>query len=166
METRNKLWLIALSVLVGISLLVNGFLMMRVLQARDAALEAVVMARDNLAVLSAESVIVPVRVDQEIPFDTVIPIDQTFSVPLDFEYTLSTVVNTWVNIPVLGRQNVSIPVDTVVPVSYTLEIPIRVDFPISLTYHLQTEIPVAVDIPLEIRASLDTVLSQIEDGLR
>lgn len=162
----NKLWLLALSALVLFSLALNGFLLFSIERARDAALEAVAVARNQVATLSQEPLIVPIKVEQSIPISTVISIDQSFNIPLDFEYNLSTTVNTSVNIPLLGRQNISFPVDTVIPIQYTFQTPIRVDVPISLTYDLQTEIPVAMSIPPEIRASLDNVLAEIEAGLK
>ena len=116
--------------------------------------------------MGSEPFVTQVSVDQEIPFNTTIPISQTFTVPLNIQYPLSTVVNTYVNVPILGRQDIAIPIETIIPIQYTLDVPIQVDVPISLTYHLQTEIPVEVAIPPEIRAPLDEILRQIEDGLQ
>jgi hypothetical protein len=46
-------------------------------------------------------------------------------VPFEMDYSLSTVVNTYINIPILGRQSVAVPVDAVIPISETFEIPFR-----------------------------------------
>ena len=166
MKSRVFVWLVILTVLVTLSLALNGYLLVTLLNVRKAALGAVTTARNNLAVIGSEPFVTQVSVDQEIPFNTTIPISQTFTLPLNIQYPLSTVVNTYVNVPVLGRQNIAIPIETIIPIEYTLEVPIRVDVPISLTYHLQTDIPVEVAIPPEIRAPLDDVLRQIEDGLQ
>lgn len=166
MKSRTFAWFVILTVLVILSLALNGYLLITLLSVRRAALEAVNTARNSLAVMGSEPFVTQVSVDQEIPFDTTVPISQTLVVPLDIQYPLSTVVNTFVSVPVLGRQNIAIPIETIIPIEYTLEVPIQVEIPISLTYHLQTEVPVEVAIPPEIRAPLDDVLRQIEDGLQ
>ena len=163
---KSRTWLIALTVLVVFSLALNGYLITTLLNVRQTALDAITTARNSLALMGSQPFITQVSIDQEIPFDTVVPINQTFSVPLNIEYPLSTVVNTYVNIPVLGRQEISLPIETIIPIQYTLDVPIAVDVPISLTYHLQTEVPVEVEIPPEIRAPLDEVLRQIQVGLQ
>lgn len=166
MKSRVYIWLTILTVLVVLSLALNGYLLVTLLNVRQAALEAVATARNNLAMMGSEPFVTQVNVDQEIPFDTMVPISQTLAVPLDIQYPLSTVINTYVNVPVLGRQNIAIPIETVIPIQYTLEVPIQVDIPISLTYRLQTEVPVEIAIPPEIRAPLDEILNNIEAGLQ
>jgi len=163
---KSRIWLIVLTVLVVFSLALNGYLVATLLGVRQTALDAVATARNNLAQLGSQPFVTQVSIDQEIPFDTVVPINQTLTVPINIDYPLSTVVNTAVNIPVLGRQEISLPIQTTIPIRYTLEVPIAVDVPISLTYHLQTDVPVEVVIPPQIRAPLDDVLRQIESGLR
>lgn len=163
---KSRIWLIVLTVLVVFSLALNGYLVVTLLNVRHTALDAITTARNNLASLGSQPFVTQVNIDQEIPFNTVVPIDQTFSVPLNIEYPLSTVVNTYVNIPVLGRQEIALPIETTIPIQYTLDVPVAVDVPISLTYHLQTEVPVEVVIPPEIRAPLDEVLQQIQVGLQ
>ena len=163
---KSRVWLVVLTVLVLISLALNGLLIFALLNVRQTALDVIATARNNLALVGSAPFVTQVSVDQEIPFETTVPISQTFSVPLDIDYPLSTVIKTYVNVPVLGRQELAIPIETLIPIRYTFDVPIQLEVPISMTYRLQTEIPVAVAIPSEIRAPLDEVLQQIEAALR
>jgi hypothetical protein len=106
-----------------------------------------------------------VAVDQPIPIQADVPIDQVFVVPIDFVYPLETVVNTYVDIPVLGRQEITVPVETTIPINHTFEVPIQMTIPISVTYHLQTDIPVEVAVPPEVLQSLETLLAELSEGL-
>lgn len=163
---KQKSWLTALTILVIISLGLNGVLIFALFKARDTALDTLASVRNSVAVMGAEPLTTVVNVDQDIPFDTVIPIKQTVTIPLDITYPLSTVINTYVNVPVLGRQDIAVPIDTLIPLKYDLTVPIDMDFPISLTYRLQVDVPVSFEIPAEIRAPIDTVLQQAESALR
>jgi hypothetical protein len=166
MKPFTRIWLVVLTILVVVSLALNGYLLLILSHVRQGTLDVIVNTRNNLAALSSEPIVIPIAVDQEIPFNTSEPISQTLVLPLDIEYPLSTVINTFVDVPILGRQDIALPIETIIPIQYTLEVPIQVDVPISLTYHLQTEVPVEVTIPPEIRSLLDEVLRQAETGLQ
>ena len=166
MKPFARIWLVVLTILVVASLALNGYLLLIIGTVRQGALDVIVNTRNSLATLSSEPIVVPITVDQEIPFNTSVPISQTLVLPLDIDYPLSTVVNTFVDVPILGRQDITFPIETIIPIQYTLEVPIQVDVPISLTYRLQTEVPVEITVPPEIRSSLDEVLRQAETGLQ
>jgi hypothetical protein len=166
MKPYARIWLVVLTILVLLSLALNGYFFLIISNVRQSTLDMITNARVSLAMLSNEPIVVQVEVDQEIPFNTSVPISQTLVVPLDIDYPLSTVVNTFVNIPILGRQDIAIPIETMIPIQYTLEVPIQVEVPISLTYHLQTTVPVEVAIPPEIGLSLDEMLRQAEERLQ
>jgi len=166
MKPYARIWLVVLTILVLASLALNAYFFVIITSFRQGALDMVANARAELATFGNEPIVVEVQVDQEIPFDTTIPISETFILPLDIDYPLSTVINTYVNLPVLGRQDLAIPIETIIPIEYTLDVPIRVDVPISLTYHLQTTVPVEVALPPEIGLSLDAMLRQVEEGLQ
>jgi hypothetical protein len=166
MKPYAKIWLVVLTILVLASLALNGYFFFIISNVRQGTLDVVAKARNSLALLSSEPVVIRVTVDEEIPFNTTVPISQTVVLPLDINYPLSTVINTYVNIPLLGRQDIALPIETMIPFQYTFEVPIQVEVPISLTYRLQTEIPVEVAIPPEIRAPLDDALRQVEEGLQ
>jgi hypothetical protein len=86
-------------------------------------------------------------------------------VPLDFEYPLNTVINTYVDIPLLGRQDIAVPVETVIPINTMLDIPIQMDFPISVTYQLQTVIPVEVQLPPTLLDTFEGFIEQLNVAL-
>jgi hypothetical protein len=166
MKPFARIWVVVLTILVLASLALNAYFFVIITGFRQGALDMVANARAELATFGNEPIIVQVQVDQEIPFDTTIPISETFVLPLDIDYPLSTVINTYVNLPVLGRQDLAIPIETNIPIQYTLEVPIQVEVPISLTYRLQTTVPVEVVLPPDIRLSLDEALQQVEAGLQ
>lgn len=166
MKPYARVWLVVLTILVLASLALNAYFFVIITGFRQGALDMVSNARAELATFGNEPIVVQVQVDQEIPFDTSIPISETFVLPLDINYPLSTVINTYINLPILGRQDLAIPIEAVLPIQYTLEVPIQVEVPISLTYRLQTEVPVEIAIPPEIRLSLDEALQQVEEGLQ
>ncbi len=166
MKPFARIWLVVLTILVLASLALNGYFYLIITGFRQGTRDMIANARVGLAAFGDEPVVVQVQVDQQIPLNTSVPISQTLVIPLDMNYPLSTVVNTFINIPVLGRQDIAIPIQTVIPIQYTLEVPIQVEVPISLTYHLQTTVPVEVVIPPDIRLSLDEMLRQAEEGLQ
>lgn len=166
MKPFARIWMVVLTILVFVSLALNGYFFLIISNVRQGTLEVIGGVRESLATLGSEPFVIQVDVDQVIPFNTTVPISETFILPLDIDYPLSTVINTYFNIPFLGRQEIAIPIETIIPIQYTLEVPIRVDVPISMTYHLQTSVPVEVALPPEIGLSLDEMLRQVEEGLQ
>ena len=163
---HRKTWLLILTVLTVISLTLNGLLLFTLFKVRENALGTLTSVRNTVALMGTEPMTMTVHIDQMIPFNTVLPLSQTLTIPLDIVYPLSTVVNTYVNIPVLGRQDIALPIDTEIPIQYDLTVPLALDVPISLTYPLQVDVPVAIKIPPELRTPIDDVLQQIETALR
>ena len=166
MKPFARIWMVVLTILVFLSLALNGYFFLIIRNAQKGTLEVIGSARESLAALGSEPFVVQVEVDEAIPFNATVPISETFILPLDIDYPLSTVINTYINLPLLGRQDLAIPIETIIPIEYTLDVPIRVEVPISLTYHLQTTVPVEVALPPEIGLSLDEMLRQVEEGLQ
>lgn len=163
--TKLRTWRLLISALVVLLLLVNGLVIFTLLRVRSRMEETIITARNALATTAAESLVFDVSVDQPIPIRADVPIDQVFEVPLVFAYPLETVVNTYVDIPLLGRQDIALPIETVIPISYTIAIPVQVSVPISVTYRLQTEIPVEVALPPDLLQSLDALLGDLAQEL-
>jgi hypothetical protein len=166
MKPFTRIWLVMLTILVVASLALNGYFLLIISNVQQEALDMITSARVNLAAFGAEPLVVQVQVDEEIPFNTTVPISETFTLPLDIDYPLSTVINTYVDLPLLGRQDLALPIETILPIQYTLEVPIQTEVPISLTYHLQTTVPVEITLPPEISQSLDEMLRQAEGRLK
>ncbi len=163
---KSRAWMIILTVLVIGSLALNGALIYTLFVARGAALDSLAEMRSTVATISRQPLVMQVHVEQDVPLETVVPISRTMSVPLDFNYPLSTVVNTGFNVPLLGRQEVAIPIETIIPIQYTVDVPLQIEIPISLTYHLETDLPVQVQLPPELGSQMDQVLAQLEQSLQ
>lgn len=155
-------WRLAVSVLVLSSLLLNVALVITLLGMKAELVAALESMRDAAVEAESRPLTLDVAVDREIPVQMTVPIDQTFDIPLDLTYPLNTVINTYITLPVLGRQNITLPVDTVLPISTTVAVPIRAEVPISLTYHLQTDLPVQVQFPLKLSEPLDMLIEGLK----
>ncbi len=164
--TKLRSWRVVISVCVAISLLLNVVLIVGLLRVREGLQSALTVAGNALALSTSEPLSFVVSVDQAIPIQTTIPIEQSFAVPLELDYPLKTVVNTYIDIPLLGRQDIAVPVEMVIPISTTLEIPIQMQIPISVTYQLQTEIPVEVQLPPTLLDTLAGLIEQLDAGLQ
>ena len=164
MKTRIALVVLALGLL--LSLAINAFVVWQVLSFKAAAFNTVVSARAALSDFTMEPFTTMVQVDQVLPLAVEIPINQTFTVPIDTTYSLDTIVNTTIAIPLLGPQNIAVPIRGEIPLQLTLEIPVRMTVPISTSYHLQVSLPVEVSLPPEVLEALDQTLQEIETGLR
>jgi len=158
-------WRVLISVLVLASLAGNVFLIRSLIGAEKTLNQARDTARDALLSLESEPMVISVAIDEEIPIRTTVSFSDTLTVPFELDYTLSTVVNTYINIPILGRQSVAVPVNAVIPISETFEIPIAVSVPVSMTYPLELDIPVAVEIPAEMITGWVTYLDALDLGL-
>jgi len=164
--TKLPIWRVVISVLIAISLLLNVVLIVGLLRVREGLQSALTVAGNALALSTSEPLAFVVSVDQAIPIQTTVPIEQSFVVPIELDYPLETVVNTYIDIPLLGRQDIAVPVEMVIPISTTLEIPIQMEIPISVTYQLQTEIPVEVQLPPTLLDTLADLIEQLGAGLQ
>ncbi len=164
--TKLRSWRVVISGFVAISILLNVVLIVGLLRTREGLRSALTVAGHAVSLSTSEPFAVVVSVDQMIPVQTTVPIEQSFAVPLELDYPLSTVVNTYIDIPLLGRQDIAVPVEMVIPISTTLEIPIQMAIPISVTYHLQTEIPIEVQLPRTLLETLANLIEQLDAGLQ
>jgi len=162
----RKTWLTILTILTIISLILNGILLFALFKVRANALEALGAVRNTVALLGTDPITMDVHVDQMIPFNMVLPLNETVTIPLDIVYPLDTIINTYVDIPVIGRQDIAVPINAQIPIQYDLTVPIALNVPISLTYPLQVDVPVVIEIPPELRVPIEAVLQQIEAALR
>ena len=162
---KSHTWTIFLTLLVLLSLALNALLLYVLWNVQSAALVSLTEMRNQLISLSRQPLTMQVHLEQDVPLETTVPISQTMNVPLDFDYPLSTVVNTSFNVPLLGKQEVAIPIETIIPIQYTVAVPLQMEVPISFTYHLETDLPVQVQPPAELGAQLDSILARLEQSL-
>jgi hypothetical protein len=160
------IWRYAVSFLAIVSLIVNGVLGLALLEIRQGMQSALTAARDSLEVARTEPVRFTVSVYEQVPINTTLPLSDTFTVPIRFDFPLSTQVTTHINIPILGRQEIVVPVDATIPVSQTLEIPLRMTVPIHITPTLDMDVPVEVVLPAELIDALEDFIDNYEAGLR
>ncbi len=165
---QRLLWILLLISLVlnGLALFWLGTMQQGLKNARLQLLEMVSAARVELQEVSARPIELQIAIDQEIPISNTVTISDTFSVPVNTVLPFSTQVNTAINIPLLGRQDITLPVSGSVPISVTFEIPLQADFPISMTHRLILDLPVSVTLPTELLQPIDQVLQRVEDGVR
>ncbi|MDW7739033.1 MAG: hypothetical protein SCJ97_03100 [Bacillota bacterium] len=149
-----------------ISLLVNIFVVSNIIRFRNDALSVIVTTRDGLSRLTSEPFIAEVAVDQVIPLELEIEIDETINVPIDTTYYLDTTVQTTVVLPLVGPQRITIPIRENIPLQLELALPVQLNFPISTEYHLDAVLPVLVSLPPETVEIIDQTLQEIEDDLR
>jgi hypothetical protein len=161
----TRLWRVLFSLGVIASLALNVLLITALAGVRKGLLDTLATARNGLALAESQAFVIDVAVDQQIPIQASVPVEQTIRVPFQLDYQLSTVVNTYVDLPVLGRQDLALPVEAVIPIETTLEVPIQTTVPISLTYPLQVAIPVEIEVPSTLADSLDEALQQLEQEL-
>lgn len=163
---KTRIAIVALALGLALSLLINIFVLVQLLQFRAGALDTIVAARASLRRFGTQPITTVVQVDQMLPLSLTLPIDESFTVPVDTTYALNTVVNTTIRIPLLGPQNIAVPIQGEVPLQLTLEVPVRMTVPLSTTYHLAVNLPVQVSLPSDVLDSLDAALQQAEDSLR
>jgi hypothetical protein len=163
---KQKIIIIILGAGVLISLLLNLLILNSLSRIKTTAFETMVSAREGLEQITAEPVIVEVQVDQILPLDLVVPIDETISFPLKLEYPINTVIDTTINLPLLGPQQVAVPIRGVIPIDTMVTIPVKLNLPVSTEYHLQALIPVKISLPPDTLNSIEASLDEIENRLR
>ena len=153
-------WLLWLAV-VGLMAL-NLYLARTLLEVRDRALGLVNTVTDQasqaISDLQAASFSYTVQVDQTIPLNLSVPIDQVLQVPVQTSIPISTVVTIPLDTPV-GRFPINIPIVTTVPISLTAQVPLRLTVPVS------EAIPIQLSVPIEIKIA-DTPLMDLLEGLK
>jgi len=165
-DTAQDSWLLLFGVLVLASLALHAFTFYTLSQVRKQAAGAVAQARAGLEPLAGEPIVAVDQINQQLPFSPTLPLDQSFQVPINTVYPLSTVVETSINIPLLGPQAIAVPIKARIPIQLTIDVPVKMQVPISFTYHLDTEVPVEVAIPPELLTPVEDMLKQAEEGLK
>ncbi len=151
---RRVLWIvIAALVIFDLALVGGAYGLMR---------EVIGEIRTALDELATQPITAEVHLDTEVPVSTTVPLRQQFTIPVATTYRLDTVVQTTVQIPILGPQAINIPVKGTVPLEMELTVPIEAEVPISFAYHLEMTVPVEVDLPDEAFAPLYATLERLE----
>jgi hypothetical protein len=131
------LWL-----LVTLSMLFNVVLFRQMLNARDAAGQAVA---DSIAVienLQTQSFSTTIVVDETMIIDADTPLDETIPITVDQILPVDTVVTVPVDAGIFGEIILDVPIQTEIPVKF------EQDIDIDQTFHIYTAIPVYFEVPI------------------
>ena len=88
------------------------------------------------------SVVVPI--DQQLPIDTTISLEQEVNIPFNETIPINTNVNVPLELPFVGALDLDIPINTTVPVELDINVPLNQDVPI------KTIVPIKLDLPISI----------------
>ncbi len=153
-----------------ISLTVSAGLFYGAVRLRTAGLESLAQARTALSTLSEYTIDTTLPFQQTFPIHTTVPFQEEFHVPIQTTVPISTVVEIPVQIPVLGTYQVAIPVQTDIPVNVEVTIPISQAVEIDTEVTVDTQVPVHIEVGQlgldEILGQIDSMLAEIEEGLR
>jgi len=142
--------LVALFMLVTVSLALNFALIVTLLRARSAALNALDQAVAVTNGLGNEAFSIPVHIDQNVPVSISVPFAYQDTIMMNTTIPISIVVTTPLDLAG-QRIEVTMPVKTTVPVK--LQVPVSVN----KTIDVNTNVPVKFDTNVEVRLA-DTPL--------
>lgn len=160
-EPEERRWPFAyplLWVLVVTSLLLNVVMLRQVMLARSAAQNAVSDAIVVIDGLKDEQFTYNVVIDDTLPLQADLPINETIPVVIDQQIPIRTNVAVPVDAGILGTINLNVPINTTVPINF------EQDITIDRTFSVNTTVPVHLDVPIELSVS-ETPLSGMLDDL-
>jgi hypothetical protein len=168
--------LIVLTVLTLLSLALNGVVIWGLLRAQQIALDArqtvqdtVTDARAIVAGVGDDTFSYTLKVQQEVPVEALVPLEEEVVVPIRATIPISTVVIIPINAGLLGTFDIDVPVRTMVPVSLDVAIPISHTVNIATTVLLDMEVPIEIPLaetPLvDYLEELDAGLGRLEEAL-
>lgn len=169
MKKLYTIALIVLTVLTLLSLALNGVVIWGLLRAQQIALEARQVVQDTVS--DARAIVAGVgddtfsytlKVQQEVPVEALVPLEEEVVVPIRATIPISTVVIIPINAGLLGTFDIDVPVRTMVPVSLDVAIPISHTVNIATTVLLDVEVP--IEIPLAETPLVD-YLKELDAGL-
>jgi hypothetical protein len=144
-----------------ISLLLSGFLIYKLMDTQQAAVESLDSAIEALDSFGGQGFHYEYKFEEEVPFSGDIPFQQDLVFPFEGEIP----INTTVEVPIrLGTQTflVKVPIDTSVYVD--TEVPVSID----QTVHVSTSLPVSLTIPIDVKPDdpmLRDLLSNVREWL-
>ena len=169
MKKGYTIALIVFGMLTLLSLVLNGAVILALLQARQIGLNALTEARSTIAEMGDMTFSYTLAVDQDIPIATSIPFDEQVIVPINATIPIDTIVTVPINAGILGTFDIDVPIHTIVPIN------LEVSVPISETVDIATTVPLVVEVPIEIPLAetgltgyldeLDVALEQVEARL-
>jgi hypothetical protein len=146
-----------------ISLALNLGLIISLLNVRRQVAEAVQLATENISRLRASTLAYTFRVEETVPVQVTVPINEQLTVPVDTQLPIDTFVDVPVEVPFIGSRTLSLPIETVIPVKF------ETTFPVNLTVPISASVPVTLDVPIRIAVAdtpFDASLAEAETYLK
>lgn len=161
---------IILLILIVLSLALNAVVIAGLLNARDAAVEAIDQGLQVLDGLEEERFETVIRVQETIPVNEAIPFRRELVVPVDVivpiydEIAIQETFEVPISTPFLDF-NIDIPVSATVPIEMEVPVAIQVPIAISETIPISTEVSIDLTVPVVIEVA-DTALPEYLEQLR
>lgn len=159
-------WLLWLLVLGSLGL--NLYLLQTLLDLRDRAGQATGLvsevtseASTVIGELKTATITHTIEVDESIPLNLTVPIDEVLEVPIQTTVPINTTVSIPLRTPI-GTFPINVPIVTTIPINITAEVPIHLSVPVS------GSVPINFDVPIEIKLAdtpLGASLDRIEQFL-
>jgi hypothetical protein len=148
---------LALWVLVTLSMLFNVVLFRQMLNARDAAGQAVA---DSIAVienLQTQTFSTTIVVDETMIIDADTPLNETIPIAVDQVLPVDTVVTVPVDAGIFGEIVLEVPIQTDIPVKF------EQDIVIDQAFHIYTAIPVYFEVPITLEVADTPFYDTLDD---
>lgn len=125
--------------------------------------------RSSLPAVADYTIETTLPLSQTFPISTSFPLHQDFVVPIRTTLPISTVVHVPIDLPLVGRREVSLPVQAEIPVNLRVVIPVSQTVPVQTTVALDADFPLRLELrQLGLASALEQVdmaLQQIEENL-
>jgi hypothetical protein len=145
---RGGCWLWAFAIagfsLAVVSLILNGFLYIRLSHANEVTAEVFDEAITALDALPTQGFDIAIPISQTIEFSTTIPFKEEFNIPFQESITINRTVRVFVDAGILGKIPIDIPFYATIPIDIT--VPVQID----KEFAIQTEIPLEMVIPFRV----------------
>ncbi|MGB0387106.1 MAG: hypothetical protein ACPGWR_20000 [Ardenticatenaceae bacterium] len=101
---------------------------------------------EQLEGIEEQEFTVVVPIDQEVPIDTTVLINEEVSIPFNEVIPINTNVSVPIELPVLGKLDLDVPINTSVPINLDLKVPITQEMPIKTVVPVQTDFPITISL--------------------
>ncbi len=116
----------------------------------------------GLESFSSSSLEFDVGIDENLPINTEIVIERTFTVPIKTSIPINESFET--TIEVQAPFGLTVPVDVTVPVDIDVPVDLEITLPVNETIPVEANVPVKLDVPIRVNVA-DTELAELADAL-
>jgi hypothetical protein len=160
---------VSLAVLTVISLVLNVVIISGLLRAQRIALDTLRDARAIVRGVEADTFSYTLNVNEIVPIEANVPINEEVTVPIRTTIPISTVVNVPIDTGLLGTFDIDVPVRMVVPIDLDVVVPINEVVEIGTTIALDVDVPVEIPIAdtpvIDHLEALDEAMERMEQRL-